>query len=157
MKDDPNISIHISSGQPFDIMQSFSHFVSNYGMMADSYSFGCTLKYMLTGVQPNENIDEVIAFQNNPITKLCTWISQQSCQSKNKPPSSSSEREKRYRPMRKLPKEVVRLIQGLTHPKVSRRTSIRAARRFFWIDDILGEDSPEMMPQKIDYLKCALS
>lgn len=129
-------------------MQTLSHHVSNYGMLADSFSFGNTLKYMVTGVPPNENVNDVIAFQNNPIMLLCNCLGRKL--------SNSQERPVRYRSMSELPTEVVRLIRGLTNPNVSKRTSIRAARRFFWIDECLEGHPPEMMPQTMHYLPCAL-
>ena len=44
--------------------------VSNYGMIADAFSVGATIRHMLTGVPPAVDVEEFIASKNHPLKKL---------------------------------------------------------------------------------------
>ena len=126
----PNSSRHF-----MDITDTLSTHVSYYGLMADAFSVGCTIKYMLTGVLPTENVNDVIALQNTPLAVLCRFL----CGAA----SSKRERPVQYRKISAIPKEVLRLIQGLTNPDPRQRTTVRHALAYPWINEVL-EDSPAM-------------
>jgi hypothetical protein len=126
-------------------MQTLSRYVSNYGMVADAFSVGSTVRYTLTGVPPNEKVQDAIAAQNHPIALLCRCTSELL--------KGEKQPRKRYRSAQKLPAEAARLIKGMTHYDARHRTTCRAARGYPWIDDVLPEqDNPE---KNITFLPCA--
>ena len=110
-------------------------FVANYGMVADSFSVGATIRYILTGVSPTEDIKDVIAAQSNPLLLLCSCLSKTFMGKEAAP-------KKCYRWASQLPKEAVRLMHGMTHYDSRQRTTCRTARRYPWIDDVLAGDPP---------------
>ena len=71
-------------------------------------------------------------------------------------------RQYQYRGWKELPEELVRLIRGMTHPGVSQRTSVRAARRYPYVDDVFPhKEGEETFPTarsegKIDFLECTM-
>ena len=132
-----------------DITKTLSDHVSRYGILVDEYALGNTMKYCLTGVPPNEDVNEVIALENNPIVVLGRLL----CCSK--PNAENGERQKQYRNYYKIPVEVLRLIKGLTHYDPNQRTSVRMARRYPYVDDVLEGEPPDLV-NKIDYLEIAL-
>lgn len=131
----------VPDSKMLDPTGTLSEYQSTYSLIADAYSVGNTLGYMLTGVPPYENIAEVIAAQSNPVNLLCNFL----CR-----PKTTDGRKIKYRSLSKIPPEVKRLIQGLTNPDPEQRTSMRMARAYPWVDDVL---STELEPAKqIDYL-----
>ena len=50
--------------------RTISGFVSDYGMVADAFSVGATIRHMVTGVPPNLNVEEFIALKNHPLKKM---------------------------------------------------------------------------------------
>jgi serine/threonine protein kinase len=120
----PNASFH-----PIDVTKTLSEHVSFYGLMADAYSIGNTIKYMLTGVSPTENVDDVIALESNPVI----WMIKYCCFKKN----NTKHRIVKYRRISQIPPIVLRLIKGLTESDPQQRKTVRAARRYPWIDDVL--------------------
>ena len=125
-----------SSQHPVDVMETLADTVAYYGLLVDSYSVGNVIKYCLTGCRPNENVEDAIAFQNNPISLLCRLL-------------CGVQRSVRYRSTYDIPPEVARLIRGLTHPNSAERTTMRAARMYPWIDGALLPFEP---PKDIKYL-----
>ena len=114
-----NYSERLSQSNHYmQITNTFSSHVSNYGMLADAFSFGNTLKYMMTGVPPNQNVNEVIRSQNSLLTTLCEMI----CKPKPSVMGGLQSRTIKYRPLKDLPEELNLLIKGTTHPSVSQRT-----------------------------------
>ncbi len=93
--------------------------VSNYGLVADSFSVGVTMRYMLTGVPPTMTVDEYVSSQNNILAQICSCLF--SRQKDNKP-------KKRVRYNKELPKELTSLVTGLTHWNSTERTTVRAAK-----------------------------
>eukprot|EP00977_Amphora_coffeiformis_P010176 scaffold2363_cov159-Amphora_coffeaeformis.AAC.38 len=118
-----------------DIWHTISRNVSYYGLQADAYSLGVLLRYALSGVPPHENIQEFLALQNNPFVLVAKILC---CSSKAK----EGERKPQYRSLDKVPPEVYRLIKGLLNYDPQQRTTIRTARRYPWIDDVLEDDGP---------------
>ena len=157
-----------------DITKTFGQTVANYGMLVDAFSLGNTMKYVMTGVPPNQNVYEVIRHQKSPVTRITKWMAANLCASSKSTTAAAAAngglapREYQYRVWKDLPDELVRLIHGTSHPAVSQRTSVRAARRYPWIDDVLQQASDNEagnscnVPQevlnhnKIDFLQCAL-
>ena len=129
-----------------DITRTISKNVSEYSMTADAFSVGNTLKYMMTGVPPHENVNEAIAAQNHPIVILCSLL----C---NKKKGQAEQRKVVYRNFSKINPEVVRLIRGMTHYDPQQRTSVRTARLYPWVDDAL-EDT-KFSTTKVEYLSFA--
>lgn len=133
-----------------DVTRTLSDHVSRYGLVADAYSCGRTIKYMLTGVPPNQDVNQVLATLNNPVIILCRLI----CRRRNK----DSGRMLKYRATSKIPKEVWRLILGMTNSNPQERTSVRTARQYPWIDDILNEEEEgetSTLTERINYLSFA--
>ena len=112
---------------------TLSEYVAEYGLLVDSYSLGHTIRYMMTGCRPNENVEDAIRAQNSLCSKLCGG-------NKNKKGRSI-----RYRKHSELPSAVWDLIKKLTEVAESKRLSIRNARRSIsWISDVFeGEELSE--------------
>ena len=142
-----------------DVTDTLSEFVSDYGLMVDSFSLGCTLRYMMTGVPPHLSYDQAIAAQNSCCGKIFGG------NSKNKDPNV---RQVEYRHMEELPGEVQRLIRGLMDANANTRTSIRAAKRYLWISEVLadthnngdgegnGNGQKEDNDKDLHFLQCAV-
>jgi len=132
--------------------------VSDYGMVADAYSAGATIRFMLTGVPPSESVEDFMARLNNPLSIICRALI---CKSKN-----PNHREKRYRSNEDLSNNARRLVLGLTHWNDAKRTTVRAALSYEWVRednaDLEGEKSgvnevkSSEHGDKVKYLKCAL-
>ena len=135
----PEITKKIEQHEPSikdgkDIFHTISKNVSYYGLQVDAYSLGVLLRYALSGVPPHENIQEFLALQNNPFVLLAKLL----CCSKPK----EGEREPQYRSLDKIPAEVFRMIKGLLNYDPQQRTTIRTARLYPYIDDVLDGDGP---------------
>ena len=111
-----------------DITKNLSDHVSFYGLLADAYSVGNTIKFMVTGAPPHENVEDLLALENSPIGMILRC-----CQSKK----GDDVRRVRYRRVSGVPSEVVRLIRGATSADPNKRTSVRALRLYPWIDEPL--------------------
>jgi hypothetical protein len=48
---------------------------------------------------------------------------------------------KKYRPSEDIPVEAVRLIKGMTQPNASERMTVRDARVYPYIDEVVGEST----------------
>ena len=123
--------------------------VSDYGMIADAFSVGATARYVLTGVPPNESVEEFIANHNNPLNVAARWICRKLVKKSQRKPK------KKYRPSSGLPLEALQLVKGLTQPNASVRTSVRDAMRNPYIHDVLGKTNT--FKKDITFLKCAQS
>jgi len=152
-----NGSEHAASN--IDITKTLSRHVSNYGMMADAFSLGNTLQYMMTGVPPGHNVSEYIRNQNHPLALLFRCIASHCCANDEK---VNAGRTYQYHGWRDLPDEVSKLIRGMTHTDVSQRTSVRSARRynyiravFEWDDSGSSKDATAFLTaSNIDFLQC---
>jgi serine/threonine protein kinase len=128
---------------------TLSNFVSDYGMTADAFSVGATMRYILTGVPPYENIDEVIRAQKNPLAKASRWLGKKMAK-----PGEPKRKKKHYRKIKECPQEAVKLVLGMTHRDPKQRTTVRAARMYPWINDVL-EDTEEPTLYEMKFLECA--
>jgi serine/threonine protein kinase len=146
---DPDLENNNSKHLNVDVTKTLSDHVSYYGLLVDAYSVGNNIKYMLTGVPPDEDVNEAIAAQNHPVAKLGRFLGKK--MGKKAKPDAVKQRKIKYRPFSKIPPEVVRLIKGCTHFDPHQRTSIRMARMYPWIDDVLeGRDLPDS--RQVTYL-----
>jgi serine/threonine protein kinase len=143
-------SSHTGLSQP-DITKTLSGHVSYYGMMVDAFSVGSTMKYFLTGVPPDQDVNQIIDLQNNPILVLGRLL----CGGKKEGKHGEKQRRVQYRRMGKIPPEVWKLIQGLTNYDSQKRTSIRMARRYPYVNDIL-ESEPPPLREEITFLNIVL-
>lgn len=124
-----------------DVTHTISSFVSEYGLLVDAYSLGCTIRYMMTGVQPHQSVAEAMANQSSMVEQLCGFLCVPQQKNKKKDGiSASPTRKPRFRFVEDLPGEVQRLISKMTEREESKRTSVRAARRYHWINDVLPKD-----------------
>mmetsp|Transcript_28339 Transcript_28339/g.47025 ORF Transcript_28339/g.47025 Transcript_28339/m.47025 type:complete len:477 (+) Transcript_28339:90-1520(+) len=142
-------STNKNDNAPGEITTTISEYVSDYGLMVDSYSLGFTIRYMMTGVPPYLTVSEAIAEQNSICNKLCGG---------NK---NTTKRSVRYRTLEQLPYEVQWLIEDLTERSESDRVSVRTARRRCeWVAEVFdsAEQSEEQLAplSKIDYLPLVL-
>ena len=113
-----------------------AEYVSNYGMVADAYSVGLTIRYLVTGVPASEpDIDDYISVQNHPLLAASRNLMKLvSLPRKNdKANKKVQPRKKNFRSNDDIPKEVKRLIFGLTRIKEQDRTTVRAAKYSQWI------------------------
>jgi serine/threonine protein kinase len=132
-----------------NITHTISDHVAHYGLLADAYSAGVLIRYVLTGVPPHLDLAETLALQNNPLMKLGRLFGGR----KMKKNAVKPKRRVRYRGVDKIPAEVVRLIKGMTHYDPTTRTSIRMSRRYPWIADVLEGDGPGL--REVNYLEFA--
>jgi hypothetical protein len=112
---------------------------------------GQTIKYFVTGVRPDQDVNEVIAMENHPLMILGRLL----CCSSNKK-SEGGERRVKYRRVSQLPAELKKLIKDLTHYDPRLRLTVRTARRFPYVEQILEGCYPTLSYKEIDYLSEAL-
>jgi serine/threonine protein kinase len=144
-----------------DVTRTLSPHVSLYGLNADAYSVGNTLLHMLTGARPDQNVSELLALGNSPVAVLCQLLCG-SCSSASSTDvaataAASNNRVVQYRRVTEIEPEPLRLIRGLTHPDPSQRTTVRTARLYPYVDDVLA-DRPQSNHtfKTVDYLQCVL-
>jgi serine/threonine protein kinase len=114
------------------INETLGSFVSDYGMVADAFSVGATARYILTGVPPHENVAEFVANYNSIHAKAIRWIIRKVKK------QSANKLKKTYRYSDDVPSEVLRLIKGMTHPNANLRMTVRNARCYPYITDVVG-------------------
>jgi serine/threonine protein kinase len=148
-----------SESSEIDVTETLSQFVSGYGLLVDAYSMGCTFRYMITGVRPNLRVEDVIAAQNSCGSLILDWLAQRL----GKRAKSPGARKVHYRRPQDLPPEVTALIKGMMEKATKTRTSVRAARRYPWIQAVLspkgadgGCDDHDDEPKELSFLQCAL-
>jgi len=136
--------------------QALAEAISDYGMTADAYSIGRTIRYMLTGVSPDISITEFIDKKNSVANIIGRKM-------KNKfSKKGSVVIKKRYKSTSELPKEASKVVLGLTHWIERDRTTVRSARNFEWIQSSYymknEKDHPSSNDHKgeINFLECAL-
>ncbi|KAL7461533.1 hypothetical protein ACHAXS_001952 [Conticribra weissflogii] len=116
-------------------MRTLGECVSDYGMVADAFSVGATIRHMVTGVPPSIDVEEFIAAKNHPLKKLARSFKKRVSASK------AAKRGKVYRLEWELPEDVTHLIQILTHYDSRRRATVRFARKHAWINNDQGGTS----------------
>ncbi|KAL3790144.1 hypothetical protein HJC23_009581 [Cyclotella cryptica] len=134
--------------------RSLAECVSSYGMVADAFSVGATIRYMVTGVPPEYNVDEYIDSKNHPWKRIVRVLKQRR--------HKNGKRIKHYRPSDELPNDVKDIIHALTHYDSRRRATVRMARSHKWV--VNGECTTECDTSKsitpsyhggpIVYLEC---
>jgi len=129
--------------------KALSDNVADYGMVADAFSLGCILRYIFTGVPPDQRVDEYIGMHNSPLIKLCRMISQ--CVSKKEP-----ETPKRYRHNNELPEEVAVLIKGLIMQDKYKRTTVRAALEYPWVQERVKAKDTIISRHDVQFLDCVV-
>jgi serine/threonine protein kinase len=140
----------ISHSDPKTITDTISDYVAEYGLLVDAYSLGFTIRYMMTGVPPSRRVEDVLAEQTSLPHRLGRWTTKKLF---NKKQASSTKRKKCYRLEEDLPGECQRLIRKLTEKSEKQRTSVRSARRYPWINDVLPEAfTNQNQPDEIKYL-----
>lgn len=119
------------------ITETISNYVADYGLLVDSYSLGQVIKYMMTGVQPGNSIEEAIQKQ-----RRSGWIRKvfSPCSKKNS--GDQTKRSVRYRSLEDLPGKAYTLIASLTEISEKKRISVRKARRLPWIIDVFWSEEP---------------
>jgi serine/threonine protein kinase len=128
-----------------DVTKTLSEYVSYYGMLADAHSVGVTIRVMITGVPPDEDIDAACDAQNHLLVKLF-----QCCAGKDQG------RRVRYRPVSSIPHEALRLIKSMTTFDPQKRTSVRTALRYPYVQDVLPTDRVLPSLNEVHYLSFAL-
>jgi len=134
--------------------RSLAECVSSYGMVADAFSVGATIRYMVTGVPPQYNVNEYIESKNHPLKKVMRALKQRS--------RKNGKRIKQYRSSDNLPNGVKDLIGSLTHYDSRKRATVRMARSHQWVmNDICTTEydtSKNLTPSHhggpIIYLEC---
>lgn len=140
--------ISLDKSQRKKCKNTLSQYVTDYGMVADAFSVGATIRYILSGVPPHENIDQVIRAQKSPLAKASRWVERKMAKA-----DAPKKRKKNYRKIKECPPEAVKLVLGMTHGDPKQRTTVRAARKYPWIDDVL-EDTDENI-YEMKFLDCA--
>lgn len=136
--------------------QSLADAISDYGMTADAYSIGTTVRYMLTGVPPDVSISDFMAEKNSAVNIIGRKLKKKFSK------KEKMARKKRYNYTSQLPKESSKVVLGLTHWNERSRTTVRSARNFEWIQSSYSmkneKDHPSSNDHKgeINFLKCAL-
>mmetsp|Transcript_6157 Transcript_6157/g.9705 ORF Transcript_6157/g.9705 Transcript_6157/m.9705 type:complete len:451 (-) Transcript_6157:158-1510(-) len=123
--------------------------VSDYGMDADAFSVGATIRHMVTGVSPGIDVEDFIASKNHPMKKLARSL-------KRRVKKSHKKRVKKYRLSDDLPEEVSNLVQILTHYNSRKRATVRSVTKHPWINLSSTSSSGKEVEHRgpIVYLKC---
>ncbi|KAL9186226.1 hypothetical protein ACHAXT_005464 [Thalassiosira profunda] len=128
--------------------------VSDYSMTVDAFSVGTTIRHMVTGVPPSDDVEEFIAAKNSVVKKLARSFT------KRIGKSGKEKRAKKYRTGADLPDEVNHLIRILTHYDSRQRATVRSVTAHSWTklaDSAASQDNgmKEMMHGgPIVYLQC---
>jgi len=120
-----------------------SEYVSDYSMVVDAFSLGVTMRQVLSGVPPEQSIEDAITMRN--IAKISSLFC--CCNTTAKKIIRSE-----------FPKDALTLIRGLTHGNPKKRTTVSNARLHPYINDVLllaDDDKREQKSTTIQYLACA--
>eukprot|EP00978_Attheya_sp_CCMP212_P011260 scaffold27679_cov49-Attheya_sp.AAC.2 len=126
--------------------------VSDYGMVADAYSLGATVRHLLTGIPPDMGYDEFMAQRSNVLKSIKKMFQKKKDSKKDAKPKNV------YRRNKDLPMEASRLVRGLTHWDPRKRTTVRAARSFPWVSDLLSNEEHDIEQEEgghVQFLDCA--
>merc|ERR1712194_574348 len=130
--------------------KSLAKCVSSYGMDADAFSVGATIRHMVTGVSPGENVEEFISRKNRPIKKLVRSVSRRMSMSKKHP----DKRVKKYCTGEDLPEQVNNLVQSLTHYDSFKRATVRSVTKHPWINLSASSGKEKEHGGKVVFLNC---
>ena len=114
--------------------------VSSYGMVADAYSVGATVRHMVTGVPPNVDVQDFIDARDHPLAKLGRCLGGRLLPGKRNRRWRRANG-KRYRASSDLPGDVKGLIRDLTHYDSRRRATVRSMTRHPWIVETSSSSS----------------
>lgn len=114
---------------------ALSECVADYGLIADAYSVGATIKMILTGVPAGENEMTFISANDNAMGKILDAIC--GCGKK-----SDGKRRKRYKFLDETPKPARELIGKLLKVKEEERLTVPLAREEPWIKGGIDNDDP---------------
>jgi len=126
------------NNEPIKERKSQQKCVSNYSMVADAFSAGATMRYMLTGVPPDVNVEEFLAMQSSPVAAMANIvgkIARKALRKKGKEKKNDQARKikKRFKRGDELPKDAAILVRALTHWDPRKRVTVRAARSYPWV------------------------
>ena len=103
---------------------------------------GATIRYMVTGVPPQYNVNEYIESKNHPLKKVVRALKQRS--------RKNGKRIKQYRSSDDLPNGVKDLIGTLTHYNSRKRATVRMAKGHQWVmNDICTPNAPILQRHSI--------
>jgi serine/threonine protein kinase len=159
----PEIKIDLRNKTESDInknREALTECVADYGMIADSYSVGWTLRVVLSGVPPNQSVSsymlkvEAEMKANAHSSGCCCFGSAQPTMELPK-----------LRDTSEFPKEAALLINALTKRNVDQRMTVREAQSHPYIKGMPGEKEYELpegdIPSKhgdpVVPLKCSLT
>ena len=115
---------------------ALSSHVSDYGLIADAYSVGATIKVLLTGVPADASEMEFISSQENILLNIISALC--AC-GKDK---GSAKRKKRYKFLDEAPKPARELVRKLMKPVYEDRLTAPLARDEPWIKGGVSADDP---------------
>eukprot|EP00957_Ditylum_brightwellii_P183740 13995057-Ditylum_brightwellii.AAC.1 len=113
-------------------IENESKCVSDYSMVADAFSVGATIRYMLTGVPPGINVEEFMAMQSSPLAVMARLVGKVLKKTSKKKNKQQNKIKKRYKRGDELPKNAAILVRALTHWDPTKRLTVRAARSYPW-------------------------
>ena len=107
--------------------------MSDYGLISDAYSVGCTIKVLLTGIPADQNEMEFMSAQDNVLLSVLSL-----CCGK----SNGDKRKKRYKWLDETPKPARELVRKLMKPTYAERLTVPMARDEVWIRGGMSNDDP---------------
>ena len=107
--------------------------MSDYGLISDAYSVGCTIKVLLTGVPADQNEMEFMSAQDNVLLSVLSL-----CCGK----SNGDKRKKRYKWLDETPKPARELVKKLMKNTYAERLTVPLARDEVWIKGGISNDDP---------------
>jgi serine/threonine protein kinase len=145
-------SSNVTDSDEVDVTDTISDFVSEYGLLVDAYSLGCTMRYMMTGVQPHIRVESVLAERKSMGYRMGRWIG------KKTGSIDKNGRKKRVVLTSELSVSCQHLIAAMVEKDQKSRLSVRAARRNPWIAEVLDHGNSETKDQvnEMSYLPCAM-
>jgi serine/threonine protein kinase len=116
--------------------------VADYGLIADAYSVGCTIRELLTGVPAKEaknEMDFMSSHQNSidlvALFSCCTT-------SNNNSSNKRKKRKRRYKWLDETPKLARELVLKMMNTKIADRLTVPSAREELWIKGGMSSDDP---------------
>jgi serine/threonine protein kinase len=117
--------------------------VADYGLIADAYSVGCTIREILTGVPAKEAKNEMdfMTSHGNSIDFLALFFS---CCTTTASNSSNrrKKRKRRYKWLDESPKHARELVLKMINTKIADRLTVPLAREEVWIKGGMSSDDP---------------
>ena len=147
-----HVGLNNTEQEEVDVTDTISNFVSEYGLLVDAYSLGCTIRYMMTGVQPHIRVESVVAERKSMGYRMGRWLG------KKTGSIDKNARKKRIVLISDLPGDFQRLISAMTEKNQKSRMSVRSAKRCPYIYDVLenGDAPPNDQKDEIKYLSIVM-